>query len=217
MRYKPLSLCCQCGEPASTIEKVSLTDSHQLALHWRCKQCHQAVYVIKDLAVCWRECPDRDGLAPARILETRASKKRVRKPGASGPIFTDLAALDEITEELETQSREARRSNRRYDLDAAVSFKIFHRNKIEAVGQGRTVNISTRGLLFESTQAVQLERKIELMIAWPVLLDDAIALKLCVAGETVRRAGKCTAVRIFRHEFRLGVVGGVRVGVARPA
>ncbi len=60
MRFQELPLRCECGLVPGRIKRVGLTARHQLAIHWRCSGCRREVYVVKDLADCWRECPKSD-------------------------------------------------------------------------------------------------------------------------------------------------------------
>jgi len=57
MRFRQLSLNCECGRKPASIKSVGFTAANQLVLHWRCPQCRKFIYLLKDLADCWRECP----------------------------------------------------------------------------------------------------------------------------------------------------------------
>jgi len=49
------------------IRQVGLSTEHQLVIHWLCMRCGRAMFVVKDLADCWEECPQPDdaGISPA--------------------------------------------------------------------------------------------------------------------------------------------------------
>lgn len=93
-----------------------------------------------------------------------------------------------------------RRSCPRYPIEAALEWVIQGRRA--AAGRGKTINLSSGGILFQSDQAVGERMQIELAIAWPMRLNDLAGLTLHVTGRTVRSQGKCAAVRILRREFR---------------
>ena len=57
MTYLTLSLECQCGRPASSIQEVGFTNDHQLIMRWRCPKCKKNAYVLKPLNDCWKDCP----------------------------------------------------------------------------------------------------------------------------------------------------------------
>ncbi len=66
---KFLPVKCQCGHAPARIRAVGLTTARQLAIHWRCPVCKQYMYVLKDLADCWRECPKLEGQAVEPLPE----------------------------------------------------------------------------------------------------------------------------------------------------
>jgi hypothetical protein len=95
-----------------------------------------------------------------------------------------------------------RRSNHRYPVNAAIDYKIVLRNRMVLTGVGRTVNISSGGILLDTPNCLPNGVEIELSMAWPASLNGVAALKMHVVGRTVRAQGNCTAVVIRRYEFR---------------
>ncbi|HUI53740.1 MAG TPA: hypothetical protein VLY04_02125 [Bryobacteraceae bacterium] len=71
MKFRPFSLCCECGLVPTRIRQVGLSVEHQLVIHWWCVGCRKAVFVVKDLAECWEESPSPEelGLAAAPVNE----------------------------------------------------------------------------------------------------------------------------------------------------
>jgi PilZ domain len=70
-------------------------------------------------------------------------------------------------------------------------------------GQGRTVNISSTGILFEAPDLPPaVSALVELSIAWPARLDNKVPLTLYVGGHTVWTRENRFAVAIQRYEFR---------------
>ena len=64
--------------------------------------------------------------------------------------------------------------------------------------------MSSGGVLVQTADFLPKGIAIELSIAWPARLNNTVALKLHVIGQTVRTLDNCTAVEIHRHEFRTG-------------
>jgi hypothetical protein len=95
-----------------------------------------------------------------------------------------------------------RRSDRRYDLTLNVRWKLIRRRRVLDSGTGKTVDVSSGGLLFETDRNLPSGLNIELSIAWPVLLHNVAPLQLVVAGRVVRTAGQRVGVRMTQHEFR---------------
>ena len=71
-----------------------------------------------------------------------------------------------------------------------------------SVGAGRTLNVSSGGVLFTATPELSVGMTLELTIEWPVLLEGTVPLQMRVFGTTVRVDADQAALRIDRHEFR---------------
>ena len=95
-----------------------------------------------------------------------------------------------------------RRSDSRYPVAANVAYKLMGDGRILTEGRGRSVNISSSGLLIATEAALPLGALIEIVIAWPAKLDDGVGLNLHVRGRTLRSYGNHTAVAITGYEFR---------------
>ena len=64
-------------------------------------------------------------------------------------------------------------------------------------------NISSRGAFFSADIDMDEGEPVELLIDWPVRLDDRIPLALVLSG-TVRRSNSTgTAIKISRYEWRI--------------
>jgi PilZ domain len=96
-----------------------------------------------------------------------------------------------------------RRLTRRYPIAADIEFTAIGADGVALQGSGRTVNLSTGGVLFESDRILPVGIRIELVICWPARLNDAVALNLCVSGRVARSNGNSHAIRIREHEFCL--------------
>ena len=93
------------------------------------------------------------------------------------------------------------RLHQRYPLTLDVEYKVPGGNGVRLMGFGRTVNISSRGLLLDISPPLPSRGPIELSINWPFLLDGSIRLKLLMYGEIVRVSGSRIAVRATGHTF----------------
>lgn len=71
MRFRQFALTCECGLVPTRIRQVGLSTEHQLVIHWWCMGCRKAMYVVKDLAECWEECPkaEDNDVVPAAAYE----------------------------------------------------------------------------------------------------------------------------------------------------
>ena len=100
------------------------------------------------------------------------------------------------------------RSQTRYPLALRVRYKLMGTHGVKHSGTGRTLDISSRGLLFETADGADdaasfhENGKIEMDIDWPFLLDEVCALKIVVRGHIIRSDSRRLAVRIDQYEFR---------------
>jgi hypothetical protein len=102
------------------------------------------------------------------------------------------------------QDPDERRSCDRFPIERDVRYKIFgtHKNVIQ-IGLGKSLNISSSGVLFTTTESILREgQRVELVVSWPVLLNDVLPLKLVASGRLVRSQGKRAAMSIDKYEFK---------------
>jgi hypothetical protein len=93
-----------------------------------------------------------------------------------------------------------RRSRKRFPLALALEYRLL--GPEERWGSGWTRNISSTGVLFETSEWAPFSGLIELMVSWPCVLDNACALKLVMKGRVVRLDGRGVAIMSTQHEFR---------------
>jgi hypothetical protein len=58
MKFRRLSLVCECGHAAKSFQSVGFTSEYELVIHWKCTKCGKLAYLVKTLANCCRECPE---------------------------------------------------------------------------------------------------------------------------------------------------------------
>ena len=101
----------------------------------------------------------------------------------------------------QTVQAERRRSSR-FPIEREVRYQALNKRGGEKAGEGRTINISSSGVLFSAEHTLPQGRRIELSISWPAQLDNRTALKLVVRGRVVRTENAAVAVEIQHYEFR---------------
>ncbi|HMD49840.1 MAG TPA: PilZ domain-containing protein [Bryobacteraceae bacterium] len=92
------------------------------------------------------------------------------------------------------------RRHRRYPIALEIQYK-WTSSRLEQLGAGTTVNISSGGVLFRSAQVLPTRCSVELALSWPFSLNDC-ALKLVMRGRVVRSDDQATAVQVTHYEFR---------------
>jgi len=95
-----------------------------------------------------------------------------------------------------------RRSDRRYPITLPLQYKLIRRGQSQLRGFGRTLNISTHGVLFEADDVVPAGGQIELAVNWPFLLQGSCCLRLVMRGSILRTDEKTIALKAAFHEFR---------------
>jgi len=103
------------------------------------------------------------------------------------------------------------RAHRRYPISLSVDYKLLNKGRVERLGSGHTLNVSTGGACFECADPLPAQGTIELMMDWPFLLQGVCQLKLVMRGSIVRIDGQRIAVRVQRHEFRTAGARTLRV------
>jgi PilZ domain len=95
-----------------------------------------------------------------------------------------------------------RRNSDRFPIERDVRFRVLNKRGGEETGDGKTLNISSSGVLFTSEHILLPGRRLELSISWPVALNDLVPLKLVARGRVVRFEEGQAAIEIQQYEFR---------------
>jgi hypothetical protein len=101
----------------------------------------------------------------------------------------------------QTQESDRRRSDR-FAIEREIRYRALNKRGGEEAGEGKTVNMSSSGVLFTSGQILRPGRRIELAISWPAQLNNKCALKLVARGRIVRFDNGLAAMEIQQYEFR---------------
>ena len=113
-----------------------------------------------------------------------------------------MPAILAVQSEIDLSNIADKRTHVRFPIGMELQYKVVRGPS----GSGRTLDISSGGLLFETAvdfpeDAVK-NLEIELALKWPCLLNRECALKLMVRGHIVRRKQRQVAVKIRQYEFR---------------
>jgi hypothetical protein len=115
---------------------------------------------------------------------------------------------------LADRSLSEQRSHQRFPIELEVAYRLLSKDCGGQLGSGKTRNISSRGVLFESGESVPSAGSIELMMPWPILLEGVCRLKLVIQGRIVRSDGHKVAIESKHYEFR---TAGPLVAHPQPA
>jgi PilZ domain len=101
-----------------------------------------------------------------------------------------------------------RRKSRRFPIELELVYETLDGDwTTTASGSGKTINMSSSGLLFACQEnaasgRIEVGRRLEARLKWPVRLRHESSLSLVVRGRVVRRTGAQIALEIQEYEFR---------------
>lgn len=110
-------------------------------------------------------------------------------------------------------SNSDRRSSDRFPIERELRYRVLNKRTNEGAGAGRTVNMSSSGVLFTTDQMLLPGRRLEVSVSWPAQLDNKCALKLVARGRVVRCEQGMAAFEIQQYEFR---TAGMTPAAGRP-
>jgi hypothetical protein len=96
-----------------------------------------------------------------------------------------------------------RRENSRFPVREEVRYKVLLQSQgVHQTGAGKTLDISSGGILFTTNERLQPGGMVEISVNWPARLDGTCLLQLVATGRVVRADAQAAAVRIERYEFK---------------
>lgn len=99
-------------------------------------------------------------------------------------------------------SKTDRRASDRFPIEREVQYKVLGRRAIEESGGGKTINMSSNGVLFTAEHVLVPGKRVELAVSWPAQLNNTCRLKLVARGKVVRYEEGLAALEIQQYEFR---------------
>lgn len=95
-----------------------------------------------------------------------------------------------------------RRGADRFPIEREIKYRVLSKRNSYEEGTGKTVNISSTGVLFTTDQILLPGKRLEISISWPAQLDNRCFLKLVARGRVARLEQGKAAVEIQQYEFR---------------
>jgi c-di-GMP-binding flagellar brake protein YcgR len=95
-----------------------------------------------------------------------------------------------------------RRKSSRFPIERDVRYKTLNQRAETLTGSGKTLNISSSGVLFTSDHDLPVGTRLELSISWPAQLNDRCLLNLVARGRVTRHSKGQLALQIQQYEFR---------------
>jgi len=110
-----------------------------------------------------------------------------------------------------------RRHSDRFPIEREVRFHVLNKRSGDESGEGKTLNISSSGVLFTTERLLLPGRRLELSISWPAHLNNVVPLKLVARGRVVRFVEGIAAIEIQQYEFRTQAPAAVAKAEAQRA
>jgi hypothetical protein len=95
-----------------------------------------------------------------------------------------------------------RRCADRFPIERDVRYKVLSKRSQDESGGGKTLNMSSSGVLFTAEHFLVPGKRVEVSISWPAQLNNTTKLKLVARGRVVRSEGGKAALEIQQYEFR---------------
>lgn len=116
---------------------------------------------------------------------------------------------------MQEQAGAERRETDRFPIENELRYKLIEARRLAETGRGRTLNMSSGGILFTAEAPIPVGRRVELSVDWPAQLNEHCGLKLVALGKVVRSDTATAAVRIEKYDFRTRATATVaRAGAA---
>lgn len=95
-----------------------------------------------------------------------------------------------------------RRRSSRFPIERELRYKTLSQRADLVTGVGKTLNISSSGVLFTSHHNLAVGTRLEVSISWPAQLNERCLLNLVARGRVARREEGQLALQIQQYEFR---------------
>ena len=96
------------------------------------------------------------------------------------------------------------RASVRLPINRSVRYTILgEKKRLRHAGLGKTLNMSSGGVLFTTEFQLPEGGRVELVVSWLARFNDALPVKLVLTGRLVRSGATQAAMSVDRYEFRV--------------
>ncbi len=113
----------------------------------------------------------------------------------------NILTLGRRLETSDVNVTERRRSSR-FPIERELRYKTLNQRAEVMAGNGKTLNISSSGVLFTSDHDLPMGTRLEVSISWPAQLNEKCLLNLVARGRVTRHSKGQMALQIQQYEFR---------------
>ena len=120
------------------------------------------------------------------------------------------AAHSELVEAGNSWVTIGRRKAQRFPIELDMRYRALSRRSEGLTGIGRTINISSSGVLFTCQHELPVGTRLEVSMLWPMKLNEKCGLNLVGTGRVTRYSRGQLALQCQEWQFRTttrGVAG----------
>jgi PilZ domain len=103
---------------------------------------------------------------------------------------------------MDNSQKSDRREKHRFELRRDMRYTLLDGNRVVGSGSGYTLDLSSNGACFTTTERLQPGTPIEISVSWPALLNGNCPIRLVASGYVVRSTGGTAACSIRKFDFR---------------
>lgn len=124
-----------------------------------------------------------------------------------------------MAEPLRNENSVERRRSSRFPIEREVRYKTLSQRSEVIQGSGKTLNISSSGVLFTADHDLPVGTRLEVSISWPAQLNEKCLLNLVARGRITRQESGHLALQIQQYEFRTQSISSLqpKERVVQPA
>jgi PilZ domain len=124
-----------------------------------------------------------------------------------------------LAEPLRSENSVERRRSSRFPIEREIRYKTLSQRSEVLQGSGKTLNISSSGVLFTADHDLPVGTRLEVSISWPAQLNEKCLLNLVARGRVTRQESGHLALQIQQYEFRTQSISSLQTKerVAQPA
>ena len=106
-----------------------------------------------------------------------------------------------------------------YPITLDLHYQVLSGGRPVETGSGRTTRFGSRRVVFIAEPALQVAARLQVSVAWPVLLDDRVKLQLIIEGRVTGVDGDRVTLGVVKYHFRtrgLSIAANSLEPCARP-
>ena len=89
-----------------------------------------------------------------------------------------------------------------YPITLDLHYQVLSDGRPVETGSGRTTRFGSHRVVFIAEPALEVAARLQVSVAWPVLLDDRVKLQLIIEGRVLGVDGDRVTLGVVKYHFR---------------